>query len=842
MLVEPRSEELAEPSAIGRVTVPSSGFWPYGYDTTTDPIGNADTTVFARGSKEGDLSSWSLNGSAGAPPSADIGDVFTGHHIDNRDDVWLYTGFERAATTGQVGYYLELNQKAKTNGNGVLVPDRMTGDIRLTFPAGTHGFRTPTIQIWIDGGWETASLPLGSWFHQSSADRTFVEFKFNLTKILWTVKYEMKCGSAGYAKLFLRSSASASPQSELKDFVHGDVDIDLCANLMIEKRDESGDPLGGATFKVLPNPLEFGAYLLVTDNEAPDCDARDGYIKLCGVKTGNYLVIETTAPNGYLLPADRVKAGKATVGETLTLTFVDPVKWAPPTISKTVSAGYDESYNWSITKTVDKAYQEIRDGTSAESTYTITVTEGDQVITNVALGGQIKVNNPNAKVMRVTLSEVAACTINATDVDAGTPGLQVDLAAGTNQFAYTCTTPANPVGVTGTNKATISWSRADYPQNQVDVDWPPIKQTSLTATAPYAFTPNVQDKTVEVWDTFTNPAADPEYLGTLTWTQSGKTHEFFLDKEWTGTPGVCETYTNAASVNAAGVVVPRSVPSSPGVELASADASIEVCAEADLVVAKQVTAQFARTYEWSIDKSAVDTVGEVLAGTSVSFAYTVRAVPGGFTDVFTMSGSVTVLNPNDYKSVDLVASDWVGDEAWTCVVVDPEQTLAPGGSVTLAYSCTLAAGAVPDAQGTNTVLVTWGEGGPAQQSQFSTDYEFVMVSETNRTVTVTDDVLNDGNPAVTLGQATWTQERTPVVFTYTTTYVAPGAVGVYVIDNIARIVETGQEDPARVDFIVVAPVLPELPRTGTDVLPLLLLSVLGVGLGAGLMRVRRRIG
>ena len=97
------------------------------------------------------------------------------------------------------------------------------------------------------------------------------------------------------------------------------------------------------------------------------------------------------------------------------------------------------------------------------------------------------------------------------------------------------------------------------------------------------------------------------------------------------------------------------------------------------------------------------------------------------------------------------------------------------------------------------------------------------------------------------------------MFTYTVTYIAPSVVGLYVVDNVAFIVETGQNAVAAADFTVWAPVLPivpptppitpepvtperpVLPRTGADVMPLVLLSLLGIGAGVGLLRVRRRI-
>jgi hypothetical protein len=68
----------------------------------------------------------------------------------------------------------------------------------------------------------------------------------------------------------------------------------------ILKLDEAGNCLGGATFKVEPNPYG-GDELLVTDNEAPDVDPEDGIILLVDVPAGSYSITEVEAPPGYQL-------------------------------------------------------------------------------------------------------------------------------------------------------------------------------------------------------------------------------------------------------------------------------------------------------------------------------------------------------------------------------------------------------------------------------------------------------------------------------------------------------------------------------------------------------------
>jgi uncharacterized repeat protein (TIGR01451 family) len=283
------------------------------------------------------------------------------------------------------------------------------------------------------------------------------------------------------------------------------------------------------------------------------------------------------------------------------------------------------------------------------------------------------------------------------------------------------------------------------------------------------------------------------------------------------------------------------------------------CTTIHPVASLTTVANFERTYTWSITKSVIDTVDEVEPGTRIGFIYTVQAIPVGYIDGdYRMSGVIAVANPSQDSAVDVASLDIVNSDGWACALTEALPTIPAGGVVDLPYSCTFD-GATPAATGVNIVTVTWGAGGPDQPSVFQSEYSFVLDTEVNRTVTVTDDVLGDGRPARVLGTATWTEALTPVVFTYTVTYIAPSVVGLYVVDNVAFIVETGQNAVAAADFTVWAPVLPivpptppitpepvtperpVLPRTGADVMPLALLSLLGIGAGVGLLRVRRRI-
>ncbi len=74
--------------------------------------------------------------------------------------------------------------------------------------------------------------------------------------------------------------------------------------ITITKRDGAGQALGGATFRITPDPLDADASLSVTDNVAPDDNATAGTIHLSAVEPGSYTVCETAAPAGYIIDDD----------------------------------------------------------------------------------------------------------------------------------------------------------------------------------------------------------------------------------------------------------------------------------------------------------------------------------------------------------------------------------------------------------------------------------------------------------------------------------------------------------------------------------------------------------
>src|SRR5205823_7746513 len=76
-----------------------------------------------------------------------------------------------------------------------------------------------------------------------------------------------------------------------------------CSTLTIKKKDADGNLLGGATFRITPDPTpgSQAAHLDVTDNDSNDSDPADGVIVIDPAAPGDYTITEIGAPEGYLI-------------------------------------------------------------------------------------------------------------------------------------------------------------------------------------------------------------------------------------------------------------------------------------------------------------------------------------------------------------------------------------------------------------------------------------------------------------------------------------------------------------------------------------------------------------
>jgi hypothetical protein len=226
-------------------------------------------------------------------------------------------------------------------------------------------------------------------------------------------------------------------------------------------------------------------------------------------------------------------------------------------VTKDANPSFTRTYNWSISKTVDKTLVEQLGGGTATLNYTVKVSETGFTDSNWQVMGTIIVSNPN-DFESITLTGVAdaldnsgTCKITGGNTTAAIP------TGGIAALSYTCSYPSQPAyNTTVTNTATATW-------NQAAASTP---SGSATGSATFKFTAptTTVNKTVTITDTFNGVKTT---LGTLTATDSTPfTSQTFTYSHTVNVPmSNCVTYPNTATIVETGQ---------------TASASVEVCGPA----------------------------------------------------------------------------------------------------------------------------------------------------------------------------------------------------------------------------------------------------------------------
>ncbi len=739
-----------------------------------------DATQFTSGSKEYEHPSNWVTGSGTSPGKDDVGNVYS-YNTTYGGDVWSFFGFVRDANTGTTLYDVEYNQLANTSANPPR-PHRSPGDLMVQLTQnGNSDFSVHKVFLWTlqsdagwhDGnkdadpcitvtgytpaaGWCPTTVPGGAFTGAVSADGKFAEGALNISALFGSGTCR-----GDFGVINIRSRSSDSNTAAVKDWV-APIGVNIpgsCAKIVIQKQDLDGNPLAGATFKITPDPTPgvSGGSLTVQDNDATDKDPAAGVIKIDPVEPDSYTVEETGAPPGYFFPKDRsigpraLDAGSSPA--TYTFTFKDPAKWADLTATKTATATYDAAYAWSLDKSVSSKEQHVPEGTSASFDYKVKVTEGARTTSNWKVTGKVSVTNPNHSAMVATLDDSVAdggsCTFAAADIS-GDPGTQVSVPAGSTDYGYTCSYATAPSSLSGggTNTATVTWSRADYPKTQADVDDPASAGVgTATATKSYTWSvANEANKTVTVTDTQTT--FDPAW--TITWSAEGTVSERTYTKSFAGVPGECTSYPNTAKLFGDG-----------DVKLAEDSESVKVCVGSDLSVTKNVVSSLTRTYDWGIAKKADKTelvVDPSTGEATANYTVTVTALPYSDSQ-WAMSGKISVTNPNKWEDVTLTDLTDVYDGGGTCSVSDfGDGKITADSTRDFHYTC-LFGDTKPVYDGTNTATATWDESAYATPQGTADGTVDVVESQWDKTsidqtITVKDDKTVDGAAHV-LGTVDW---------------------------------------------------------------------------------------
>ncbi len=437
----------------------------------------------------------------------------------------------------------------------------------------------------------------------------------------------------------------------------------------------------------------------------------------------------------------------------------NPQPAADLTVSQTATPSFAKAFTWGITKDVDHTAITNPNG-SASFNYTVKATHDAGTASGWKATGTITVANPNS----VDVSGVAvtdAVSNGGTCVVTGGTSVTVP-AEDSVDLAYICNYGSAPSPSSGTNTATATWPNIGS------------DHTSATGSAAVNFgavQPTLVDDCATITDTIGGT------LGTACSTDSSP-KTFTYSHTVTGTAGTCVTQPNTATYT-------TDTTQSTG----SASKSVQLCTPADLTVTKSASPAFKRTYLWSIGKTVDQST--ITGGGTVH--YTVTATQIGVSDSnWTVTGSITVHNPNDFEAIALTGVTDAIDNGGVCSITSgsPTASIAAGASVVLAYNCTYASAPSPAAF-TNTATATWDKttASTATGSAHGTASGAfgASTSTVNKTVTITDSF------AGTLGTVTGVDASpfTTKPFTYPRTLTAP-ATDCSTVNNTATIVETGQ--------------------------------------------------
>ncbi|GAB3017027.1 hypothetical protein GCM10011376_02980 [Nocardioides flavus (ex Wang et al. 2016)] len=790
--------------------------WATTGERASDPVGNVDTSTF-KGSKEFEHpSTWEI-GTGLAPNQDDISDVYV-HDAIVDEDIWGFIGFRRYTTSGVTNFDVEFNRQENAGGSTYL-PVRSVGDVMVRFEQdGNKGFKLTNAYFWrLETGpdWNASCLevsgysPGAGWCPVDIAQVPFTgttgegglfgEGAFNFTALLELGGGDITCLGGNFGTMNIRTFTGNANESALKDYVDAvSIDVgDTCGAMEIYKVDQFGNPVPGATFSISPNPIPGATEspLVITEGGAGDPDGTaDGAIIIEPAVPGEYVVVETAAPDGYELPQpESARTWTVTVGEdgvgsvNTPLTVTDRRYFAAPTIVNAPT--YDVDYNWLVTKSVAAPKTvNVPEGTPASFDYEVRLEALDP--TRSDFGGTVTVTNPNPLPMVGTLSaEItggAACSIDAED-QSGAPGLQVDLASGANPLTYTCPTAALPGGTT----ATVTWAEATYPSSD------PAETYTRSDAKAFAIDQRT-DETTTVTDTFHGGAA--EDLGTFDWStvrasEDPAAHTVVVDtysRSIDGVPGECEDYTNTARESA---------------DDTSDSETVTVCVGRNLDVTKDANLGYQRELLWDIAKSGPGTVwvGEDENGDlRKTVDFTIDVTADGVSDSeWALTGTILIDNPNDWPvTVDVTDTVVVDTKVLQCTIDGGASVAVPANAVDhpVTYDCPGVEQG--DYVGENTVTIDWSDDPyayPRTSDSATVDVEVTGDPEpTNATVTLTD-LLEGEDVTADLPQATFDWETVHAMddHTQSLTYSVEldGATGECVpYENVVTIDQTKQSD------------------------------------------------
>lgn len=445
-------------------------------------------------------------------------------------------------------------------------------------------------------------------------------------------------------------------------------------------------------------------------------------------------------------------------------------------------ASLTRSYAWSIDKravnedslTIDPA------SGAAQIDYEVVVTEGAASDSNAQLHGEVTVTNPSADKSYTFTATVSADGSGLVCVVAN--GQDRTIAASqTLVLQYSCT------GAPGDDlDRTLSVRVAATDLDPVTGQ--PVEPATATTEVDYQL--HEVDRTINVADAAVIAGNNQAVrdLGPYNWSAEGTEHLEQYSSQVTVPAGECLAVSNTATI----------------AETQQSDAvALQICRPVDLEISKNVLTSMQRSYGWTISKRLTNPGVQLDDQGEATLNYEVVTTEGAADDAaWSMSGSVTVTNPNTYKSVDASLEDTadIGGGVLCTFAGGNTVTLGAGETRDFPYTCSFAS--EPAYTGVNTAVVTWTSDLPgtdqalvsAKSASGTADIQEAdwQLTEFMKTVHVTDLVKVGGVAGAdrSFGPYTWSAAGTEHTEAYAVDVKVP-AGQCLAVDNAATLVETG---------------------------------------------------
>jgi uncharacterized repeat protein (TIGR01451 family) len=449
-------------------------------------------------------------------------------------------------------------------------------------------------------------------------------------------------------------------------------------------------------------------------------------------------------------------------------------------VEKTATASFTREYTWSIAKKVKttgvdfagSASLSLLNGDAGAAHWQIAVDQTGSTDKGFEVDGTITVLNSSpydvAAVADESLSNVTfggACTAKSGTDD------KANLSVGKGATA-TCSYSAPLAAKTnGTNTVEVDPTTPDW-------------MASASASAPYAFG---------------NPTSEKNK--TVRWSDSNghaKTGIVANDTTSYDTSHSCpesRTVTNTATLYG-----------DADANLGSSVATVTITCTAPqaLTVTKTATPSFTRTWTWHVHKSADQTSFALADGATASTNWNVAVTKDAPVDsAWSLSGSITVHNPNGFAVDGVVVTDGLGGSV-TC----PATTVAANGNLV----CTYVVSRPNGASGTNTATATTTTAGVPQGTGGASFAFTAPTTKVNENVDVADTngkTWSDVTGAFTNSYSSGTLPCANA--TYTNTVRVIGDEGKQLDESAATITTTCSTTPP-VNPPVNPPVTPETPK------------------------------